>query len=167
MHLAASLLYELFCFYEYAARFATGAIQGLLGTARGGHHIGSMISSYCTTYALTALAAGLPFSLARTALYHFDPRSRPVDGLCWLESRMLKTNSISYHAVRHRPRLRPAGITRSQPDPLWCDVRDTPWVAAMRGQVATAAVVGERLARVWHFYPLDQTCLGRDGDNHE
>jgi hypothetical protein len=80
---------------------------------------------------------------------------------------MLRTNSLSYRAVRHRPRLRPSGITRSQLDPLWCDVRDTPWVTAMRGQVATAAVVGERLARVWRFYPVDQKCLGRDGDNHE
>jgi hypothetical protein len=60
MHLAASLLCVLFCFYEFAARFAIGDIQGLLGTAWGEHHIGSMISSYYIAYALTALAVGLP-----------------------------------------------------------------------------------------------------------
>ena len=32
---------------------------------------------------------------------------------------------------------------------------------------ARAAVVGERLARVWRFYPVDQKCLDRDGYNRE
>ena len=80
---------------------------------------------------------------------------------------MLITNGLSYRAVRHRPQLRPSGIARFQLDPLWCNVRDTPWATAMRGQGATSAVVGERIARVWRFYPVDQKCLGRDGENNE
>jgi hypothetical protein len=39
---------------------------------------------------------------------------------------------------------------------VWCDVRETPWVTAMRGQITTAALVGGRLARAWRFYPVDQ-----------
>jgi hypothetical protein len=80
---------------------------------------------------------------------------------------MLRIHGLSYRAERHCPPLRPSGITRSQLDPLRCDVRCPPWVTSMRDHVATAAVVGECLARVWRFYPVDQKCLGRDGENHE
>jgi hypothetical protein len=59
MYVAASLLCVLCYLYEYSARFAAGVIQRLLSTAWGGHHIGSMISSYYIAYALTALAVGL------------------------------------------------------------------------------------------------------------
>ena len=68
---------------------------------------------------------------------------------------MLRTNSLSYRAARHLPRLRPTGIARAQVHPLWCDVQDTPWVTAMRTQVATAILVGSRLARVWRFSSVD------------
>lgn len=68
---------------------------------------------------------------------------------------MLRINSISYRAVRHLPRLRPTGITRPQLRPLWCDVRDTPWLTAMRAQIVTASLAGGRLARVWRFNPVD------------
>jgi hypothetical protein len=52
---------------------------------------------------------------------------------------MLRTNSLSYRALRHCPRLWPIGAPRIHHHPFWCDVRDTPWVSAMRRQVATAA----------------------------
>jgi MFS family permease len=59
MYVVAWLLCALFYLYQYAARSAPGVMQGLLSTAWGGNHIGSMISGYYVAYALTALAAGL------------------------------------------------------------------------------------------------------------
>jgi len=68
---------------------------------------------------------------------------------------MLNTNSLSYRSARHFPRLRPTGKPRSQFHPLWCDVRDTPWMNMMRGQTATAALVGGRgIVRAWRFFPV-------------
>src|SRR5579871_5542441 len=59
MYVVAWLLCALFYLYQYSARSAPGVMQGLLSTAWGGNHIGSMISGYYVAYALTALAAGL------------------------------------------------------------------------------------------------------------
>jgi MFS family permease len=59
MYVLAWLLCALFYLYQYATRSAPGVMQGLLSTAWGGNHIGSMISGYYVAYALTALAAGL------------------------------------------------------------------------------------------------------------
>jgi MFS family permease len=59
MYVVAWVLCALFYLYQYAARSAPGVMQGLLSTAWGGNHIGSMISGYYVAYALTALAAGL------------------------------------------------------------------------------------------------------------
>lgn len=38
--------------------------------------------------------------------------------------------------------------------PLWCEVRETPWLLAMRAQKATASLVGKQgFGRAWRFYP--------------
>jgi MFS family permease len=58
-YVMAWLRCALFCLYRYAARSAPGVVQSPLSTTWGRNHIGSMISGYYLTYALTALAAGL------------------------------------------------------------------------------------------------------------
>jgi hypothetical protein len=68
---------------------------------------------------------------------------------------MANTNSLSSHAVRYFPRLPLHDIPRSV-HPLWCQVRDTPWVTTMRGQVAAATLVrGRGVTRAWRFQPVD------------
>ena len=56
---------------------------------------------------------------------------------------MQNANSLSCRAVRYFPRLPLHEIPRPV-HPLWCQVRDTPWLAMMRRQVATATLVGGR-----------------------
>jgi hypothetical protein len=64
---------------------------------------------------------------------------------------MLNTNSLSNRPMRNIPRRSPREMPRTT-HPLWCDVCDTPWVATMRRQVATAALVdGRGFARAWRF----------------
>src|SRR5579859_2028480 len=78
LYVVAWLMCAIFYLYQYATRSAPGVMQGLLSTAWGGNHIGSMIAGYYVAYALTALAAGflldrygasriLPFATALVA----------------------------------------------------------------------------------------------------
>jgi hypothetical protein len=67
---------------------------------------------------------------------------------------MQNANSLSCRAVRYFPRLPLHEIPRPV-HPLWCQVRDTPWLAMMRRQVATATLVGGRgFVRAWRFQAL-------------
>jgi hypothetical protein len=67
------------------------------------------------------------------------------------ERSMPNSNSLSYRAGRYMPRRPLREIPKSN-DPLWCEVRDTPWVSTMRCQVATAALVaGLGFTRAWRF----------------
>lgn len=60
---------------------------------------------------------------------------------------MLHTNSLSYRALRYFPRLPLHEVPRSVL-PIWCDVRDTPWLRTMHRQVATATLVARLRPRV-------------------
>jgi hypothetical protein len=74
--------------------------------------------------------------------------------LLLLEGPMRNTNSLSRRAVRCLPRL-PLPEIPKPVRPLWCQVRDTPWVKTMRRQVATATLVGGRgFPRAWRFEPV-------------
>ena len=67
---------------------------------------------------------------------------------------MPNANSLSCRALRYFPRLPLHEMSRPI-RPLWCQVHDTPWVAMMRRQVATAALVGGRgFVREWRFQPV-------------
>jgi hypothetical protein len=84
-----------------------------------------------------------------TATLEWNPR-----GVAWFyytERAMPNANGLSGRTALCFPR-RPLIEISGPVHPLWCEPRDTPWVTAMRRQVATATLIGGRgFARAWRF----------------